>query len=266
MATYVVGDIQGCYAPLQRLLERIDFDPANDQLWSVGDIVNRGADNLAVVQLLRSLGTAFRCVLGNHDLHFLAVAHGVKGLKHQDTLRDLLEAPEREAIVDWFRQHPLAMWEQGYLIVHAGVPPDWTLQQTLARAGEIEAWLKGPQIGDYLSNMYGQVPRHFDESMTGWARARAITNALTRMRFCTEHGLLDLDQKEGPEKAPAGMRPWYAHAGRRLADVPVVFGHWALLDGKANTPNVFALDTGCVWGRKLTALKLEDHSRIACGC
>ena len=266
MATYLVGDIQGCYSPLRRALDRVQFEPARDELWAVGDLVNRGRENLLVVDFLRSLGTQFRSVLGNHDLHFLAVALGAKSKKRQDTLEDLLAARHLDEIVAWFRSHPLALWQRQTLLVHAGVPPNWDLEQTLSRASEVSDYLTGPNAVEFLSNMYGGTPRHFDESLTGWPRLRAITNALTRMRFCTEQGVLDLENKLGPESAAPGMRPWYSHAQRKLADVNIVFGHWAHLDGKADSPNVYALDTGCVWGRSLTLLRLEDKQRILCDC
>jgi bis(5'-nucleosyl)-tetraphosphatase (symmetrical) len=266
MSIYLVGDIQGCYAPLQRALEQVHFDEQRDELWSVGDMINRGPENLAVVRFLQSLGASFRCVLGNHDLHFLAVALGAKKAKRQDTLDDLLQAPDRDAIVEWFRHQPLAFFLKNTLVVHAGVPPDWTLTQTLSRGQEVETALQSAEVGDFLRNMYGETPRRFDESLTGWARVRAITNALTRIRFCTDSGVLDFDNKLGPESAAHGTLPWYAHPARQTSDVPIAFGHWANLDGKANTKNVFALDTGCVWGRTLTLLRLEDQVLFSCAC
>lgn len=266
MATYLIGDIQGCYTPLRRALDLVRFDAARDQLWSVGDIVNRGGDDLRVVQLLRSLGASFRCVLGNHDLHFLAVAYGARALKRSDTLSPLLEAPERDTIVEWFRSFPLAFYEKGVLLVHAGVPPDWTLEQTLARAAEVEALVRGPHIAEFLKNMYGDKPTRFEEAQTGYTRSRTITNALTRLRFCDPQGNLDFENKLGPESAPPGMLPWFAFSERVLKNTQIAFGHWAFLNGQVSDPQLYALDTGCVWGRQLTLLRLDDAQRFSCDC
>jgi bis(5'-nucleosyl)-tetraphosphatase (symmetrical) len=266
VAVYLVGDIQGCYAPLCRALEQVRFDPTLDQLWGVGDLINRGGGDLQVVRLLRSLGTSFRSVLGNHDLHFLAVAYGVKPPKRSDTLQELLDAEEREDIVAWFRALPLAFYDEGVLLVHAGVPPDWTLPQTLSRAGEIEAQLQGPDPAQFLRSMCGDLPNRFDETLQGADRRRAIVNALTRMRFCTPSGVLNFTHKLGPETAPSGTLPWFAHAERALSQTPIAFGHWAHLNGELYTENLLALDTGCVWGAKLTLLRLSDRQRFACDC
>jgi bis(5'-nucleosyl)-tetraphosphatase (symmetrical) len=266
VAVYLIGDIQGCYTPLSRALEQVRFDPKLDQLWAVGDLINRGGADLKVVRLLRSLGSAFRSVLGNHDLNFLAVAYGVKAPKRSDTVHELLDAPERQSIVDWFRAFPLAFYNEGVLVVHAGVPPDWTLEQTLSRSREIEAQLSTPDPEPFLRSMYGDNPNRFVETLDGADRARAIVNALTRLRFCTPAGALDFAHKLGPETAPTGMLPWFAHAGRLLHNTPIAFGHWAHLNGEVQADNLMALDTGCVWGRKLTLLRLNDRQRFACDC
>lgn len=264
MATYIVGDIQGCYDPLRRLLDSAAFDPAKDRLVAVGDLVNRGPQSLEVVRFLRSLGGAFSSVLGNHDLHFLALAHGTRKARKKDTLGELLAAPELAEIIEWFRGLPLARLELGVLVVHAGVPPDWTLEQTLARSAEVEDWLRGPQLVAYLQHVFGEDPAMFDESLSGLARARAITNALTRMRFCTPQGKLDFTAKGTAASGPKDMQPWFAHANRALASTPIAFGHWAMLLGKVNVPNVYALDTACVWGYELTMMRLQDGVKLSC--
>lgn len=264
MATYVVGDIQGCYDPLRRLLDSAAFDPAKDRLVAVGDLVNRGPQSLEVVRFLRSLGLAFGSVLGNHDLHFLALAHGTRKPRKKDTLNELLAAAELGEIIDWYRHMPLARIEQGVLVVHAGVPPEWTLEQTLARAKEVETWLQGSDLRAFLEQCFGDEPPLFEESLQGLARARTITNALTRMRFCTSNGRLDFTSKGTAASGPKDMLPWFSHPKRALASTPVAFGHWAMLLGKVNVPNVFALDTACVWGYELTMLRLQDGVKLSC--
>jgi bis(5'-nucleosyl)-tetraphosphatase (symmetrical) len=185
MATYIIGDIQGCYDPLRRVLDKAGFQRESDQLWAVGDLINRGPDSLGVARFLHALGPSFLSVLGNHDLHFLAVAHGYRKPRKKDTLDALLAAADRQELVTWFQSFPLAFYRQGTLVVHAGVPPTWTLEETLARALEVENWLRGPNFGDFLGNMYGNTPDHFAKDQLALVRARTITNALTRMRFCT---------------------------------------------------------------------------------
>ncbi len=266
MSTYVVGDIQGCYEPLVELLDQVAFCSERDVLMSVGDVINRGPKNLEVVRLVRSLGDSFRAVLGNHDLSFLAVALGARQPKRSDTTADLLAAPEREELVQWFRERPLAMMVGSYLVVHAGVAPDWDVEQTLQYAAEVSAVLRSDCGTEYLEHMYGDTPHRFDESLKGYERLRVITNVLTRIRFCSSSGVLDLRNKLGPEHAPEGMRPWYEHPERKTRDQAIVFGHWAALDGRAAFDNVYALDTGCVWGKHLTCLRLEDRKRFSCPC
>lgn len=270
MSTYVVGDIQGCYDPLCRLLETIGFDSSSDTLVSVGDLINRGPNNLGVLQLVRSLGSHFLGVLGNHDLNFLAVEAGLRKLKPKDTTHDLLESPERAGIVAWFNALPLALVHGGHLIVHAGVGLDWSVEQTLAYASEVSSVLQSAQRLAFLQNMYGDKPDRFEESLTGFERLRVITNVLTRQRFCSAEGQMDLDNKLAPEFAPPAMLPWFMHPNRQSLGTPIVFGHWAALDGQANDPrgiyNVHPVDTGCVWGKSLTCLRLEDHRRFSCDC
>jgi bis(5'-nucleosyl)-tetraphosphatase (symmetrical) len=270
MSTYVVGDVQGCYEPLCRLLEEIRFDSTHDTLVSVGDLINRGPDNVGVLRLVRSLGPKFLGVLGNHDLNFLAVEAGLRPLKGKDTTQDLLRSPEREHFVAWLCALPLARLHDGHLIVHAGVGLDWTVAQTLSYAGEVSVVLQGPQRLAFLKHMYGDQPDRFSESLIGFERLRVITNVLTRQRFCAADGRMDLDNKLGPDSAPAGMLPWFRHSGRVTQSVPLIFGHWAALDGHVDDPsgalNVYPVDTGCVWGKSLTCLRLEDRRRFSCKC
>lgn len=266
MATYLIGDIQGCYDPLRRLLDSARFDPAHDRLVAVGDLVNRGPRSLDVLRFLRSLGPAFTSVLGNHDIHLIALAKGARKARKKDTLGELLEAPDGGELVDWLCTLPLALVEAGILVVHAGVPPDWTLADTLSRAAEVESWLRGPDIATYLDDAFGDHPPMFQESQQGTTRARTITNALTRLRFCTANGKMDFEAKGGANSGPKDMLPWFAHPRRALADTPIAFGHWALLYGKVNVPNVYALDTACVWGYELTMLRVTDGVKLSCSC
>ena len=268
MAHYVVGDVQGCLAPLQCLLDRAAFDPARDRLWSVGDLVNRGPDSLGVLRLFHRLGPAARCVLGNHDLHLLAVASGEARARKSDTLDAILQAPDRAALLDWLMRQPLLLNapEQGVALVHAGIPPQWSLPQAQALAGEVSAALqRDPRR--FFRHMYGNEPLRWDDGLRGYARLRAITNYLTRMRFCTEDGELDLATKDERRHPDPRFRPWFEHPGHRaLGGVRLLFGHWAALQGDAITDRVLALDTGCVWGNRLRMLRIEDDTLLECDC
>lgn len=266
MATYVVGDVQGCYDPLGRLLDLVRFDQASDTLISVGDLINRGPDNLGVIRLVRSLGTSFRGVLGNHDLNFLAVEAGLRALKPKDTTKDLLRAESRAEIVDWFRQLPLALWLEEHLVVHAGLVPDWTRDNAIDYAQEVSTALRSPDYRTFLQHMYGDSPDRWSDNLTGLPRLRVITNVLTRLRFCAPDGRMDLDNKLAPQFAPAGMAPWFVHPQRVARATRIVFGHWAALEGRCSEPNAFAIDTGCVWGRTLSCIRLEDHRRFETPC
>jgi len=257
MAVYCVGDVQGCDAPLGRLLAEIDFSPSRDTLFVLGDLVNRGPASAQVLRRLMALGPAARCVLGNHDLHLLAVAAGAGRLKPLDTLDELLQAPDREAMLDWLRQQPLAIWQHDVLMVHAGVLPSWTVEHTLALAAEVEAVLRGPDLSDFLHHMYGNTPAAWRDDLTGTDRLRVVVNALTRLRFCSAKGVMEFASKEGADSAPAGYMPWFDVPGRQTAHVTVAFGHWSTL-GKLQRQDVWALDTGCVWGGCLSALRLSN--------
>ncbi len=261
MTDYAVGDIQGCYDELQQLLEQVAFDPAVDRLLAVGDLVNRGPQSLQTLRFCAGLGDRFATVLGNHDLHLIAIARGHRQCGARDTLDELLAAPDCEQLIDWLRQQPLARREGDYLLVHAGVPPFWGRKKTLRLAAEVSEQLRGPHCDRYLAKMYGNRPALWSEKLRGPERWRAITNYLTRMRFINSAGGLDLSAKGSPDKPPRGTRPWYAAARRKMASKPIVFGHWAALEGRDCGPHLHALDTGCAWGGRLTALNLTTLQR-----
>lgn len=266
MTRYAVGDLQGCFEPLRCLLDQVEFDPARDQLWSVGDLVNRGPQSLECLRFIAGLGSAARVVLGNHDLHLLAVANGVRPLKRGDTLQPILDAPDCTDLLDWLRRQPLLYRDDGYTMVHAGLAPQWSLEQAAALADEVGAVLRGPRLLKFLQGMYGDEPARWSDSLTGVARWRTITNYFTRIRFCDKAGTLDLKSKEGPEAAAPGLLPWFNVPGRRSAGQPIVFGHWAALLGRAERADVFALDTGCVWGNQLTLFNLDTRQYFRCAC
>tara|TARA_Y100001934_G_C12367803_1_gene784557 strand:+ start:2147 stop:2956 length:810 start_codon:yes stop_codon:yes gene_type:complete len=263
MSTYAVGDLQGCRAELETLLDRINFDPAADTVWFLGDLVNRGPDNLGTVRLVRSLGDRARCVLGNHDLHFLAVAAGQHPAVRKDTLHDLLAAPELMEIVEWLRHLPLLHHdaELDFTMVHAGLPPIWDLPTSLERAREVEAILTSDAYPTFLSAMYGNQPATWSDHLSGMARARVITNYFTRLRYCKEDGELELTFK-GTD-CPDGYAPWFSHPRPLHDGVRILFGHWAALEGVCDASDCHALDTGCIWGRELTAMRLEDGLRVS---
>jgi bis(5'-nucleosyl)-tetraphosphatase (symmetrical) len=257
---YLLGDLQGCCDAFNRLLERIDFSPSRDRLYVLGDMVNRGPTSLATLERLHGLGDSACCLLGNHDLHLLAVAHGVRRPGRGDTLDPILQSPERARWMDWIRHQPLALQAHGWLMVHAGVPAPWSAADTLALAGEVQALLRGPDLAGFLSVMYGNEPARWSPELQGPARWRFIVNALTRMRFCQADGTLDFDVKESADTAPPGLLPWFEAPDRRCAGVPIAFGHWSTL-GPLNQPDLLALDTGCVWGGTLSAARIDGGQR-----
>lgn len=257
---YLVGDIQGCCGPFEQLLATLDFSPSRDHLYVLGDLVNRGPDSLGTLRKLRALGGSATCLLGNHDLHMLAVAHGVRKAHRSDTLHTVLDAPDREDWLAWVRQQRLAVHAHGWLMVHAGVLPQWDVAQTLALAGEVEALLRSADLGDFLHQMYGNEPARWDDGLTGADRLRCVVNALTRLRFCATDGTMEFGTKEGAGGAPAGYMPWFDVPGRRTAGTPVAFGHWSTL-GLVNRSDLLALDTGCVWGGQLTAARVDGATR-----
>ncbi len=259
MSLYLIGDVQGCDDALQRLLDEISFSPSRDTLYLLGDMVNRGPQSAAVLRRLMRYGAAAQAVLGNHDLHLLALAHGVRQASRSDTLDDILQAGDREAMLDWLRWQRMAMLAQvdshALLMVHAGVLPQWSAAETMTLAGEVESVLRTAAIGDFLRQMYGNEPARWSDALTGAERLRVIVNALTRMRFCDANGRMDHESKEGAASAPAGYMPWFEVPGRRTADITVAFGHWSML-GWLGRSDVLSLDTGCVWGGCLSALRV----------
>ncbi len=261
MATYAVGDIQGCFDELIQLIELINLSP-DDQLWLAGDLVNRGPQSLKTLRLARSLCDQVKVVLGNHDLHLLAVARGGAKSARKDTLDAILNAPDRELLLDWLQQQPLLHHDQqlGFTMTHAGIPPQWSLAEAKSRADEVASALQSENAGAFLKSMYGNKPSRWKDSHTGIERLRCITNYFTRMRFCDERGKLDFDYKESPAKPPLGYAPWFAYPYRAMKNQKIVFGHWAALNGKTHTPNTYALDTGCAWGGSLTAMRLETET------
>jgi bis(5'-nucleosyl)-tetraphosphatase (symmetrical) len=265
MAIYAVGDIQGCYTELVQLLEKIRFDPQLDRLWLVGDLVNRGPDSLQVLRLVKSMGSSAITVLGNHDLHLLAVAYGTGRLHRGDTLDEILNAPDREELLTWLRNQRLLHVEGEFALVHAGLLPEWTVEQAAALAGEVEAALRGDDYVDFLAHMYGNQPDAWVDELTGYKRLRVITNALTRMRICTERGRMEFDFKAEQENIPPGYRPWFDIPGRASREATVIFGHWSAL-GLMLKPRAIALDTGCLWGGPLTAIRLDGREVIQVDC
>jgi len=266
MAMYLIGDVQGCDAPLQRLLDTIAFSPSRDTIFLLGDLVNRGPQSDAVLRRLMAYGSSARCLLGNHDLHLLAVAHGVRTAQRNDTLDCILQAPDRAALLGWLQQQHLALElvtpQTRWLMVHAGVLPQWTATQTLTLAAEVETVLRGPQALDFFQQMYGNTPAHWSDDLQGMDRLRVVVNALTRLRFCSADGVMEFATKEGAGTAPAGYVPWFDALGRRTQDCTLAFGHWSTL-GWLDRSDVFSLDSGCVWGGCLTALEISARTGMA---
>ncbi len=271
MKTYVIGDLQGCAHEAQVLLKRIAEDAQGAaRIIFVGDLINRGPASLAALRNVARLsvdsGGRVDAVLGNHDLHLLAVACGAQKLSKSDTLDEILAAPDREELIHWLRHRPLALMEQGHLLLHAGLLPQWSAQRALALAAEVEAVLRGPGWIDFLGQMYGNVPDRWDDALTGVARLRCIVNAFTRMRLCTMDGVMDFKQKESAVAPPgSNLLPWFDVPGRQSADTPIVFGHWSAL-GLLLREDLIGLDSGCVWGGKLTAVCLDNRSLLEVDC
>ncbi|MBT8137226.1 MAG: symmetrical bis(5'-nucleosyl)-tetraphosphatase [Gammaproteobacteria bacterium] len=266
MTDYAIGDIQGCHTPLVQLLEKLAFDPEHDRLWFTGDLVNRGPDSLATLRLVKELGERALCVLGNHDLHLLAVHAGHAKQKKRDTLGAVLAAPDCDELTDWLRSRPLAIYQSGFLMVHAGVLPQWDITQTLHCAAEVESTLRSDRCDDFLRDMYGDEPAAWSDTLTGTARLRCIVNALTRLRYCDADGRMQLDAKGSPGTEPAGYLPWFRVPGRNTSGAPVIFGHWSTL-GDIEDAGVYGLDSGCVWGGRLSAMPLDQpKERITVLC
>jgi bis(5'-nucleosyl)-tetraphosphatase (symmetrical) len=265
MATYAIGDLQGCFDALTGLLEECRFDRARDRLWFVGDLVNRGPQSLEILRFVKSLGDSAVAVLGNHDLHMLMVAEGRAKSHRQDTLQAVLQAPDRDELLAWVRQLPLAHVEDEYVMVHAGLLPSWDARDAARLAREVETALRGPGWPELMVHMYGNQPDRWDESLAGYDRLRVIINAMTRLRVCTAQGQMEFSHKGRLEEIPRGYMPWFAVPGRASAASTVICGHWSAL-GLLAESNLLALDTGCLWGRRLSAVRLEDRRVFQVSC
>lgn len=265
---YLIGDIQGCCDALDRLLAQVGFSPSRDQIFLLGDLVNRGPRSLETLRRLRGFGAAATCLLGNHDLNLLAVAHGVRRPQPGDTMNDILEAPDRAEWLDWLRHRHLAVFEHGWLMVHAGVVPQWDVAQTMALAAEVEALIASPALAKFLPAMYGDHPTRWSDALVGDARLRFAVNTLTRVRLVEPDGTLNLTIKDATGATSAGLLPWFDAPQRRTQGTPIAFGHWAAL-GLIERPDLLGLDTGCVWGRQLSAMRIDGGRReltqVACG-
>ena len=261
MSIYCIGDIQGCDDALERLLAHIGYSPSRDTVYLLGDLVNRGPQSAAVLRRCRAHEGSLLPLLGNHDLHLLAVAHGARKPSRRDTLAGILEAPDRDTLLEWLRHQPLVRqvpYRAGsLLLLHAGALPQWSAADVLRYAAEVEAVLRGPSLADFLQEMYGNQPAQWHDDLRGSDRLRVIVNALTRLRFCTPAGEMDFDSAESAAQAPAGLLPWFDVPGRRTAGTPIAFGHWSTL-GRMDRPDLLALDTGCVWGGCLTAVRFGE--------
>lgn len=262
MATYAIGDVQGCFDELQALLARLDFDPRRDRLWFVGDLVNRGPKSLEVLRFVRDLGEHAVSVLGNHDLHLICVFEGHEKGRKGDTLDPVLDAPDARELVDWLRLRPMMHVEPNYAMVHAGLLPQWTITIASALAEEVERALAAPNYGEFLAHLYGGAPDRWDDALGGWDRLRVLVNAMTRMRFCTPDGRMNVRAKG--RETPSGYLPWFEARPLR-AEPTIVCGHWSTL-GLKLTERLAALDTGCVWGGSLSALRLEDRRLVQSAC
>jgi len=265
MATYAIGDIQGCFDALQRLLAKLDFDPRRDRLWLVGDLVNRGPQSLEVLRFVKRLDAAAITVLGNHDLHLLMLAEGGAQQRDDDTLAEVLAARDRDELLIWLRHQPLLHVADGFAMVHAGLLPQWSVTQAQALAAEVEAALRAGNYRDFLAHMRGSEPRTWQADLKGWARLRVIVNAMTRLRFCSRDGEMEFRSKGKVTSAPPGYLPWFAIPQRRSKDHTLITGHWSAL-GLQLTQDLLALDSGCFWGGQLSAVRLEDQALFQVAC
>jgi bis(5'-nucleosyl)-tetraphosphatase (symmetrical) len=261
MTTYAIGDVQGCYDELQALLQKADFDRKKDQLWFVGDLVNRGPKSLEVLRFVRDLGKRAVTVLGNHDLHLITQHEGFEKPRKDDTIQDVLGAPDASELMEWLRTRPIMHAEKGHAMVHAGLLPQWTIDKALALASEVERALSGKDYRDFLANLYGSKPDRWSDDLRGWDRLRVIVNAMTRLRFCTPDGKMEFHSKG--KAAPAGFRAWFEQ--RPAQEESIVSGHWSAL-GLEVTERVAMLDAGCVWGGALVAMRLEDRKLYQIKC
>jgi len=263
MTVYAIGDIQGCYKELRQLLKKIAFSSDKDQLWFVGDLVNRGPDSLAVLRFIKDLAENAISVLGNHDLHMLGVLTGVEKPRKKDTFEEIIHAKDRDSIIDWVRSRPLVYIEEEskHILVHAGIYPNWSIVEAKAYAAEMEAVLQSDHYLDFINNMYGSEPSVWSNTLEGWDRLRFITNSFTRMRYCTVNAELDMKHKGPPGTQPNNLMPWYKIRNKELRSYRVLMGHWSTL-GNVNDPQLITLDTGCLWGGSLTAYALEEPPRF----
>lgn len=263
MTTYAIGDVQGCYDPLRRLLDKINFDPLKDQLWFAGDLINRGPQSLETLRFIVSLGASAHSVLGNHECHFLASARGHKKPHRTDTFDDILNAHDAEQLIDWVRSRPFLHQDTvlGYTMIHAGLPPQWSLNEAKRYANELETVFKGDLFDDFLAHMYGNKPDQWQTALSGHARLRFIINCFTRLRFCDAQGRLDFNEKSAPPESPAHLMPWFEVPNRQTAHDKLIFGHWSTL-GLNFKNNTICLDTGCLWGGQLSAIKLNETEQV----
>ena len=272
MATYAIGDVQGCYSELKELLSKIRFNSDCDQLWFCGDLVNRGPQSLQTLRYIRDLGDNAITVLGNHDLHLLAIAYCNNAPGKKDTLDEILSATDRDKLLDWLRCQPLMHHDKklAVTLVHAGIHPFWSIKKALRLAGEVQSILCGDEHTGYYQHMYGDKPKRWEDDLEGWARYRFIINTFTRMRFCDRDGKHYLNTKCAPGKQPDGLYPWYETPGRKTIDDRIIFGHWSTLPhaGKKVINNTYAIDSGCLWGGRLTAMRIDDktfeYTRLKC--
>lgn len=261
MAIYAIGDVQGCFDELTALVKKISFNPKKDKLWFVGDLVNRGPKSLETLRWIKSLGDKATTVLGNHDLHLLAAYAGIREVKKTSSLHHVVHAKDIKELIDWVRQQPLMHYDSNLNIamVHAGLLPSWTIKKALLRASEVENVLRSNHYLDFLKNMYGDQPNEWDKTLKGWDRLRVITNTFTRLRYCNPCGIMDLNEK-GPVGSQAdGLKPWFEIESRNSLDTKIIFGHWSTL-GSYNGNNVIAIDTGCIWGGCITAIRIDNNS------
>lgn len=265
MTTYVIGDVQGCFNAFQALLLKLDFNIKKDRIWLVGDVVNRGNGSLEMLRWCVEHQDHIQVVLGNHDLHTLVVANGIVTARKSDTLDALLAANDRDHLLEWLRFQPVMHYELGYVMVHAGLLPQWTVEMALAYAKEVEQALKAENYVDFLRHMYGNQPAAWDDHLQGWDRLRVITNAFTRLRICNVEGEMEFDFKGELSDIPEGYMPWFDVPNRLSLQTPIVFGHWSAL-GLQHRNQVYALDTGCLWGRQLTAYAIETKAIIQVPC
>ena len=264
MANYAIGDIQGCLTELKQLLEKLHFSQ-NDTVWFCGDLINRGPESLETLRFIKALGDQAVCIQGNHDLHLLAVHFGITKPKRSDTINDILSSPDREELMQWLLNQPLMHFDKNrqLYMVHAGLHPQWSVDKALGLSDEVQQVLTSQHPFEFFKHMYGNEPAQWSDQLTGMDRLRVITNYFTRMRFCTPDGQLEFASKEGLSSQPAGFMPWYQAREQNWPNERCVFGHWAALEGKTGSDHYQALDTGCVWGAKLTAMNIDTLERTS---